>query len=122
MIHNKELAGSGRNRSYGVHISGERKEAFLGYLAEWLEEVRGMAEDGREIRNIDYVYDIGLLLELEKFKDEGNFDRISAMCLGVMMIKELNVIEIEERSSKDPDNFFNRKLWEGDGHGIVEHY
>lgn len=107
MLHNRELEKKG-NKSYGTVMNDKRKQLFLGYFADWLIKERGYNEDGY-ILNLHKIYDIGLLKELENYKNDGNFDRVSACILGAMMTLELEAIEIEDRKSNS--SIFTRKLF-----------
>jgi hypothetical protein len=80
-------------KSYGMHIaSGEdnlRKLQGDMYIKQWLNTVRYTTEDGRVIKNLHLIYDIGLLEELIKYNPKDNFDRIAAFRIGMFYTREL---------------------------------
>tara|TARA_R110000868_G_scaffold92281_4_gene255994 strand:- start:8677 stop:10761 length:2085 start_codon:yes stop_codon:yes gene_type:complete len=78
------------NRPFGMHMSPQRKPVGIMFLKDWLYEIR--SEDtitGKTLLNLHLIKDVGLLEELIKFNDIGNFDRISAMLIGMFQLKEL---------------------------------
>ena len=105
----KEISGTARNRSYFMNMGGKRKEDGLLYLADWLTEERGLDDKGNPILNIHKIYDIGLLQEIAKFRDNRNADRISAMIIGMFMLKEKHALGV--KSARKKDSFFNRPLY-----------
>lgn len=80
-------------KSYGMHIaSGKdnlRKLQGDMYIKQWLNTVRHVTEDGRQIKNLHYIYDLGLLEELIKYNPTDNFDRISSFRIGMYYEREL---------------------------------
>ena len=80
-------------KSYGMHIaSGKdnlRKLQGDMYIKQWLNTVRHITEDGRQIKNLHFIYDIGLLEELIKYNPTDNFDRISSFRIGMYYEREL---------------------------------
>ena len=46
------------------------------YIRDWLLEVRERTPDGKEYRNLDRIWDKGLLQEMISFDLEGNYDRV----------------------------------------------
>ena len=116
MLHNKEIAGNQKNRSYGVKVAGgnkttsSRAKVFNGYLADMLFNTVYLNEEGEPVLYIDLVEDIGLLEEVIKYRDDKNVDRISAARLIPMMVRELEAVEIQARSS-NPNSLFNRSLY-----------
>jgi len=83
----KELQSSVQ-RNWGCHMTGERKKQGLLYLRDWLMEVVSVKE-GKEYYRYQFIYDIPLLRELYKYNDKGNFDRISALIIGMFYKKEI---------------------------------
>ncbi len=106
-------SGTRKNKPYFMKMTTDFVRLALAYLADWLKEERSIKEgdDGKIITvlNLHKIYDEGLLEELIKFNDEGNFDRVSAMRLLPFMIKErINVI-IESR--QEGTSFWDRPLF-----------
>lgn len=102
----KELQGS-KNREKGIMINVPRKGAGAIYLKDWLYTVRGKDENGNVKLNLHYIYDLALLLELEKWKLDGNFDRVSCMIVGQFDMKEQFEKEIVKEGSSET-GFFDR--------------
>ena len=62
---------------YGITIMTEKKYDGLKLLKDSLYDVSGIDESGNIIYKLEYIIDLSLLLELQSFNAEGNFDRIS---------------------------------------------
>lgn len=105
--------GTKKNKPYFMDMSTDRARLALIYLADWLKKERSVTEDKNTgdiilTMNLNKIYDEGLLQELIKFTDEGNFDRISAMRLLPFMIKE----KIENAITRHvTDDFWSRPLF-----------
>lgn len=105
---NKELQ-SNRNRGYGMHMTDRRKSVGEVYLRDWLLSERSIDENGNKLLNLHQIYDVGLIRELIKYNPKGNFDRISAMLVGMFFDKELTHKKIKQAQiEKDPNSFFER--------------
>ena len=106
-------SGVKKNKPYFMKMSTDFVRLALTYLADWLKEERSIKEgdDGSIITvlNLHKIYDEGLLEELIKFNDEGNFDRVSAMRLLPFMIKERINVMIEAR--QESTTFWDRPLF-----------
>lgn len=69
------------SKSYGYNIGPGNKLNALRLLKEFLYEEIGKDENGKPIRNFHRIYDYQSILELKKWNDKGNFDRVSEMIL-----------------------------------------
>jgi hypothetical protein len=102
-------------RTYGTSMgSKERKGQAEIYLRDWLRTPRGVSESGEKKLNLHYIYDLALLDELIKYNRRGNFDRVSALLVGMFHLIALfnrTVEQAEERSYTSNDSFFNRELF-----------
>lgn len=80
-------------KGYGMHIaSGKdnlRKLQGDMQIKEWLETVRYITEDGKKIKTLHTIYDIGMLEELIKYNPADNYDRVAALRIGTYYEKEL---------------------------------
>lgn len=77
-------------RVYGVSMSSiEVKKQAVQYLRDWLISKRETNENGEFELNLHKIYSIPLLEELLSFNYEGNFDRVSALLVGMLYKKEL---------------------------------
>lgn len=101
-------------RPYFINMNKDLKKAALLDLADWLLTERALKIDDEKtsyILNLDLIYDTGLLMELIKFSQDGNFDRISALLVLMVTRRELEQQEIQEQTRKKGGSFFNRPLF-----------
>lgn len=106
----KELKGKA-NRDKGMNMTTKRKEKGAVYLRDWLTEPRGKDKNGYTKTNLHYIYDPALLRELLKWNLKGNFDRVSALLIGMYDMKECFDKEIKTPKAHDPNDFFERPLF-----------
>lgn len=111
MLWLREIANKmGRNK--GLHINDKLKATGAIYLRDMLTEVIGHnATTGQTVIFLDYIYDEALLEELLKWNSKGNFDRVSALIVGMFHIKERQNTDITNETSVPTDDFFNRELF-----------
>lgn len=109
MVHNKEMASNAKNRAYLMNMATERKRMGLTYFIDYHMKPRGINGDGQLIYNIQRIYDIGLLREMRKFDGKKNADRISAMIIGMFMLKERAAGIMKETIGKS--DFFDKPLF-----------
>lgn len=98
-------------RKWGMSMgSKERKAQALIYLRDWLLTPRGKTEEGKQVLNLHYIYDVALLDELIKYNSKGNFDRVSALLVGMYYLKYLFNKKIKEVTDQndDRDSLFAR--------------
>lgn len=70
------------NSAYGYNISNEiHKLECLRLTREFLYEEIGKDEFDNPIRNFHRIYDYQLILELKKWSQKGNYDRVSSLLL-----------------------------------------
>lgn len=106
----KELKGK-TNRGKGMNMTIKRKEKGAIYLRDWLLEPRSKDAFGNAKLNLHYIYDPALLRELLKWNLKGNFDRVSALLVGMYDMKECFDKEIKAPIIRDGNDFFNRPLF-----------
>ncbi len=113
----KELM-SNVNRDFGMHMTKERKKTGIQYLRDWLTTKRGVSSDGKQRLNLHYIYDPALLQELIKFVNDPkkNFDRVSAMIVGMYYMKELSwesdqTAQMAMHQEPEEDSVFFRSLY-----------
>lgn len=111
LVWKKEITRPEGNKDWGITIDDKKKGIGIKEFRDWLYEVVGVDHSGTEILNLHYIYDIGLLRELEKFNLLGNFDRISTMVVGMYDIGEEYHKEVTVFEKPDPNDFFNRSLF-----------
>ena len=102
------------NRNFGMHMTEPRKTAGIDYLKDWLYEIRGQDTlTGKTLLNLHLIYDLGLLDELVKYNDIGNFDRISALIIGMYHLKELQYQNRKPKTNTDSfTKFLNHSLFQ----------
>lgn len=115
LLYNKDIAYTPR-RGYGVMIgsgkNNRRKKQGELYLRDWLLTPRSKLENGEYKLNLHLINDIALLDELIKYNDDGNFDRVSAMIVGMFMDKELEWKQEQIIHEEEPeDSFWNRQYY-----------
>lgn len=100
--------------SYGYNIGTSNKPDALRLLKEFLYEEIGKDADGNVIRNFHNIYDYQSILELKKWNNIGNFDRVSEMILrGIewkaRKLKSMNELQSRKKiNTENGDDFFNR--------------
>ncbi len=106
-------------RSYGMSMGGgkDNLKKIQGdiYIKDWLNRVRGVTADGKIVKNLHAIFDVGLLDELIKYKPGGNYDRVSALRIGMYYMKELeyagrNVEKSKQKMKKN--SIFGRNLYQ----------
>ena len=107
-----DFKGSG-NRSKGTMASTPVKTYGKKLINSWmLRKAYGEDEDSG-IRNLDKIRSIPLLKEAIYYSPKGNYDRIDALAM-VMILREdrVRITEriIEKRKKKTQDKFFSRNL------------
>ena len=110
----KELQGK-NNRGYGISMGSPTGARILrghSFHRDFLYEVRSSNEEGKQLYNLHYIYDLPYLKELRKFNIGGNFDRISAMLVGMYDRKEVLMKPFVTKSTTDSrTEFFKRNKY-----------
>ena len=106
----RELKGSlTTNKGIRLGQGSDRKGNAAILLKQWLYTKRGINEEtGKIIYTFHYIYDGGLLKELTKWNLKGNFDRVSAMLIGMLDKNEVAHIDIQVEQVKATNGFFSR--------------
>lgn len=102
------------NQAKGTTASPPVIAYGLRLILDWLLEPAYGQEEGSEIRNLHTIQSIGLLRELINYNPDGNFDRISALIM-LMILREEKLkylIRKQEKKSKDiaEDDFFMNRF------------
>lgn len=109
----KKKPGKTTNRPYGIRMSEPRKNQGQVYLRDWLLTPLSMYEDGRERLVLHTILDPALLNELIKYNPDGNFDRVSALLIGMYYLKDLETKNVVPRRGMDKhEEFFQRPLYQ----------
>jgi hypothetical protein len=101
-------------RLYFINMNKDLKKIALQDLADWLLTERALQVEGEKTRyilNLELIYDTGLLEELIKFSQDGNFDRISALLVLMVIRREVERVEAEKVTRQDGGSIFNRPLF-----------
>ncbi len=97
------------NRRFGMSMSNlERKRQGCIYLRDWLLRERSRDDMGRPIYNLNLIYSIPLIEELLKFEYDGNFDRVSALLIGMYYERQLINTPVIKKEYLYDGEFFNR--------------
>ena len=88
-IATKKLTGA----KFGMRIGSGKLNTKLHqgntYIAEWINGVRTEDIEGKILNNFHMIHSIGLLDELISYRNDGNFDRVSALRIGMYYMREL---------------------------------
>ena len=100
---------------YGISMGAEAKKLeALRLLKEMLYSVIGKDEHGNDMKLFQTIYDYQSILELKKWNNVGNFDRVSEMLLRGIQWRSSNIEaakELEHRKhiiEKDKKNILVR--------------
>lgn len=89
------------NTTYGYSIgNSDKKLNGLRLLKEFLYEEIGKDEAGNPVRNFHRIFDYQTILELKKWNDKGNYDRVSEMILRGIEWKARSLDAEDELSSR----------------------
>lgn len=91
---------SERNRNYFMNVTAESKRVGLSGFANWFEQVIGLDTEGEPIYRFQTCTDMGLLEECIRWKEKGNFDRISAYTIFYFMNQEDEIIHAQTDQRK----------------------
>lgn len=95
-------------RRFGMSMSNlERKRQGCIYLRDWLLRERTRDENGRVIYNLNMINSIPLIEELLKYEYDGNFDRVSALLIGMYYEKQLMNTPVLKKEYAYDDPFFH---------------
>jgi len=91
--------------------SKQRKGQAQIYLRDWLLTPRSQTEDGSKILNLHHIYDLALLEELIKYNDKGNFDRVSALLVGMFYLVHMFNRDVKSTQAveEDAEDFWDRE-------------
>lgn len=104
----------GRRRtsvSYGITMNKSRKNQGQVYLRDWLTTPIAMGEEGEEKLVLHTILDPALLQELIKYNEDGNFDRVSALFIGMYHLKELETQKIAPKKAINKRREFFQREW-----------
>jgi hypothetical protein len=108
-INEKEVEKISKNRSFFLDLDTDKKREGIQYLSDYLKKVVGLDENGHEIWNLHYIYDLGYLQELKSFNADGNFDRISAQIVKMFTLKERIQEKAKKKEKKPNTGIFGKR-------------
>jgi hypothetical protein len=102
LLFKKSLASSKVRRNYGMHMTPQRKEQGELYVRDWLNSKISSDDNKNEIKVLHTIMDIGLLNELIKYNPDGNFDRVSALMIGMYHQRENITKQVVAKAHASP--------------------
>ncbi|TFH03661.1 MAG: hypothetical protein E4H06_04125 [Methanosarcina sp.] len=102
LLFKKSLSSTNVKRNYGMHMTAQRKEQGELYIRDWLNSKISTDDQKNEIKTLHTIMDIGLLNELIKYNADGNFDRVSALMIGMYHQKENQSKKIVSQAEVNP--------------------
>lgn len=102
-------------RPYFINVDPDLDKVAIEDLADWLMKERAAKIEGEETRyilNLEMIYDPALLEELIKYNPKsGNFDRLSAVRLLMLVRREFERQPVEEKADTNRNSVYNRPLF-----------
>ena len=89
-------------RGKGMHMTAPLKRAGEQLIKDWLLEDRG-----ENRMNLHSIQSEGLLIELIKYNQFGNFDRVMAFMMIMYMLKELYHIQVTDQNQENKPAMFD---------------
>lgn len=109
----RKRPGKTTNRPYGIRMSEPRKNQGQVYLRDWLLTPLSKYEDGETKLVLHTLLDPALLNELIKYNPDGNFDRVSALLIGMYYLKDLQTKQVGSTSGLEKhEEFFSRPFYQ----------
>lgn len=87
---------NGSQRSHGMIIgSSARKIDGIDMFKDFLYEKVSVGKDGKILRRFHFIYDLPFLVEIDKFRFKGNFDRVSAGILAMYQFNLMTALKVK---------------------------
>lgn len=103
------------NRRKGIHMTKFIKEYGLGLIKEWLNE-----EISPGVKRLTTVLSEPLLEELIAYNDTGNFDRVIAFIMCLILREDMYNVSVKERKEEDKkEQFFGFDFFKGNTDSVV---
>lgn len=110
-IMDKGQSKQGVNKAYGSHMNAEKKDQAEIYIRDWLNTSISTNENGEYRLVLHNIVDPALLEELIKYNDDGNFDRVSALMIGMYHLQDLSAKRIAPKVTNKHSDFFDREFF-----------
>jgi hypothetical protein len=91
--------------------SKQRKAQAVLYLRDWLKDKRSKNANDEWKLNLHNIYDIALIDELIKWNDQGNFDRVSALLIGMFFAMDMYDKPVTKEEEVQDTGFFSREFF-----------
>ena len=103
------------NRRKGIHMTKSIKEYGLGLIKEWLNE-----EISPGVKRLTTILSEPLLEELIAYNDTGNFDRVIAFIMCLILREDMYNVSVKERKEEDKkEQFFGFDFFKGNTDSVV---
>lgn len=100
-------------KAYGLTMTKERKNQGELYLRDWLLEPIKNYEDGSTLLRLHTILDPALLSELIKYNQDGNFDRVLSLFVGMYYLKDKEARRRVVQTQANPHADFFEREWFG---------
>lgn len=100
-------------RDYGVAVTSKQQKRQLEvYIRDWLVQEYAKSPQGKRTLILNKIIDPALLKELANYNHDGNFDRVSALMVGMLYMKQLQNRRVTaETGMRKRRDFFERDLF-----------
>lgn len=103
------------NRRKGIHMTKFIKEYGLGLIKEWLNE-----EISPGVKRLTTILSEPLLEELIAYNDTGNFDRVIAFIMCLILREDMYNVSVKERKEEDKkEQFFGFDFFKDNTDSVV---
>ena len=103
------------NRRKGIHMTKFIKEYGLGLIKEWLNE-----EISPGVKRLTTILSEPLLEELIAYNDTGNFDRVIAFIMCLILREDMYNVSVKERKEEDKkEQFFGFDFFKDSTDSVV---
>jgi len=92
---------TGGQRSYGMIIgTTARKIDGIDMFKDYLYEKVSVGKNGQVLRRFNFIFDLPFLLEIDKYRFKGNFDRVSAAILAMYQFNLMTALKVKPMVKK----------------------
>lgn len=99
----------------GIHMTDKQKAEMCDYLSIWLDE---QTPEGDGKCNMHNVFSIPLLQELIAYNDKGNFDRVIAILLVILLNNQLFQVKVKKKKENKEKDYFLSLIKRQQGNGV----
>jgi len=110
---NRQRSRPRTTRTYGLTMSSKSmKNQAEVYIRDWLLEEYAKSAEGKRTLVLNKILDPALLKELANYNEDGNFDRVSALMVGMYYLRQLQNQKVRKQDPvEEHSDFFNRELF-----------